>query len=651
MTPQTSPDWFTFNGIDADSGEYLQRPMTAEELLRLAHGESFDPSHLSDLQWRSDQASSGGHYGVVEGIDSADLAQTGWGVIFPAESDPAVRAALKPLLELRREQSSAKREGLYREYSGPDGYRPGESKPAFLARHGVGPGPVDPVKMPYYLLLVGDPESIPYRFQYQIDVQFAVGRIHFDRLEEYAAYARSVVDAETGKIALSRRAAFFGAANPDDAATQMSATDLVAPLAEFARTGHPEWTIDYVPAEEANKTRLASLLGGAATPALLFTAGHGMSFRNGDPRQASAQGALLCQDWPGPSWRQPVPESFYFAAGDLPSDARLAGLITMHFACYGCGTPQLDQFAPMGAAERAAIAPRAFVAGLPKALLAHPQGGALAAIGHVERAWGCSFRWNRAGRQVQTFESALKCLMSGQPVGAALEFFNSRYAELASDLTVELEDLKFNRPPDPYNLASMWTANNDARGYAIVGDPAVRLPLAEQGASEMRPERPTIMVSSRAAGNISAAPVFPQPAAPGPETAGAETEYGLLDPIRNAQAALTSTLQQVLSKLGETLQRAVESATTVEVATYVADDVSLAKFENGQFTGARLRALTRVSLDGKTLVCVPEREGKVDDDVWKIHSDALARALANRADMMKLAASAASNLLAGFKLP
>jgi hypothetical protein len=642
MTPQASPDLFTFNGIDADSGGYLQPPMTAEELLRFARGESFDASHLSDLQWRRDQATSGGHYGVVEGIDSTDLAQAGWGVIFTADSDPAIREALKPLLDLRREQASARREGLYREYSGPDGYRPGESKPAFLARHGVGPGPVDPVKMPYYLLLVGDPENIPYRFQYQIDVQFAVGRIHFDALEEYAAYARSVVDAENGKIALARRAAFFGVANPDDAATQLSASDLVAPLAEFARAGHPEWTVDLIAAEQANKTRLAGLLGGSATPALLFTATHGMSFRNGDSRQTSAQGALLCQDWPGPSWRQPVPESFYFAAGDLPSDARLAGLISMHFACYGGGTPQSDEFAPMGATERAAIAPRAFVAGLPKALLAHPRGGALAAIGHVERAWGCSFRWNRAGRQLQAFESALKCLMGGQPVGAALEYFNSRYAELSSDLTVELEELKFNRPPDPYNLASMWTANNDARGYAIVGDPAVRLPLAVQGASEMRPERPMIMVSSPA----TAAP----PAAPGPQTTATEPQYGLLDPLRNAQTALSGTLQQVLCKLGETLQRVVESAMTVEVATYVADDVSLAKFENGQFTGARLRALTRVSLDGRTLVCVPENEGKVDEDLWKIHSDALARALANRADMMKLAASAASNLLAGFKV-
>jgi len=31
---------------------------------------------------------------------------------------------------------------------------------------------------------------------------------------------------------------------------------------------------------------------------------------------------------------------------------------------------------------------------------------------------------------------------------------------------------------DPFELSGLWTAHNDFQKYAIVGDPAVRLPVA-----------------------------------------------------------------------------------------------------------------------------------------------------------------------------
>ncbi len=311
-------DLLYFNGVNGATGDYGLPPMSGDQLSEFLQGAA-QPEELGELRFRHGQKEEG-HFGVKEGVDPKKLDESGWGVIFAHDADPAVEEALAPLLELRSEQAGEH----YRCYRGSDGHRPGEAKAKFLARHGAGPGPADPAKVPYYLLIVGSPEKIPYRFQSQIDVQYAVGRLHFENVEEYANYADSVVAAESGKVALPRRMSFFGVENEGDKATRLSTRHLVGPLAEYLRkeaagkdTG---WQIEAFVKEEADKARLAALLGGAETPALLFTASHGMEYPKGDPRQLPHQGALLCQDWPGmEAWRGKgaIPQDFYFAGDDL----------------------------------------------------------------------------------------------------------------------------------------------------------------------------------------------------------------------------------------------------------------------------------------------------------------------------------------------
>lgn len=491
---------FFFNGVDATTGEYLESPKSAKQLAAIALSDSAlvrspfvmdaNAKHLRELDYRS-QVNKTESFGPRFGVDVGSVASAGWAVVFAKDTDPRIKEALSPLLALRAEQAGM----LYKECNGPNGYVAGESKDDFLTRNGAGPGPAVPERFPFYVMLVGDPEAIPYKFQYQLDVIYAVGRIWFDTIEEYSRYAQSVVHAESGKISLPRQAAFFGPQNPNDRATRLSSEQLLAPLAHRAeeRGRASGWTIDRIIGNDASRSRLTDYLGGSKTPALLFTASHGMGFPLNDHRQNAYQGALLCQDWNGPG-TGPVDRSHYFAAEDIVDSAKLAGLICFHFACYGAGTPRLDDFAYQQFQKPKAIATKSFVAALPRRMLGHPSGGALAAIGHIERAWGCSIVWRDAGAQIQAFEDAVDVLMQGMPVGYALESINQRYADLSSALSGELLDIREGRKPaDDYAIANQWTANNDARSYVIIGDPAVRLPLAPVGAAA--PERVAVNIA------------------------------------------------------------------------------------------------------------------------------------------------------------
>jgi hypothetical protein len=631
-----------FNGINCTTGAYLLPPSTPAEISRLARGEQFEKAHLSDLKHRVGENVD--HYGVRAGVDQRKLSETGWGVIFAHDAAPAIRDALKELLDHRREQAGE----LYKEYRAEKGYTPNKTKNQFLVQNGAAPGPVDPKKMPYYLLIVGDPETIPFAFQYQLDVQFAVGRIHFDTTEEYARYAHSVVQAEKEGLALPRRAAFFAAQNPSDEATSLSAKFLASPLAHWLQTTQAGWSLDTAIKKDATKARLGELLGGSQTPAFLFTATHGAAFDSTDARQLPHQGALLCQDWPGPFGQAagtPVSQQHYFAGDDVSDNAQLHGLISFHFACYGAGTPRFDDYAHRqpGVAQRSEIAPRAFVGALPKRLLAHPNGGALAVVGHVERAWGCSFLWGgRTREQTVTFESTLARLLAGYPIGAALEDFNERYAELAAGLSAELEDIKFGKVPDDLALSSLWTANNDARGYAIIGDPAVKLCVAPAGVTVTGGQGASIIVPAAASPSPSESTTSTNAAGGAPAAVpSGSVAFGAPD---GDHPDLSAAVHQFVERITQILGRAGDEGGTATVSTYVTTDLGRAKEGKGGAGVDTAKAVTRLGAGGDIEAYVPSNPAEASPEVLQHHLEMVRQALAHRADLVKATLEAAGTL-------
>jgi hypothetical protein len=323
-----------------------------------------------------------------------------------------------------------------------------------------------------------------------LDAIYGVGRLHFDTIDQYANYISSVIRYETATaLPNGRDVHFFGTRHIADKATKLSSLQLVEPLAcgrneqpgLLDRLGKSKFKEiyqgHYLPPAESTKQALREVFyppAGKPIPALLFTASHGVGWPIDDPRQKTAQGALVCQDYPGPGFGT-VNSSQYFAAADLDSSARVSGLVCFHFACYGVGTPEDDRFLHKEGTPPPRIANASFFSPLPQALLSHTNGGALGVFGHVERAWPDSILTTGAGAQLLPFVNALSYILIGNPLGFALKDFNERYMGQSTYLASLLEKKEYGLPVSDSDLVSTWMARNDAEAYILFGDPAVRL--------------------------------------------------------------------------------------------------------------------------------------------------------------------------------
>lgn len=464
------------NGINGLTGEYLVPPMTLEEAAGRARitappraQDGFFKKILSRLSEK--------FLGLPMDIEPTELSQAGWCIVFHADTPDAVRKTMQKLIDLRSKQAPPDRCKVM-------DYKTGESKDEWLVRHGVRGADVEPTLVPYYVLLVGGPESIPFEFQYYLDIDYAVGRIAFDNLDDYGRYVQGVLDYETGKkVANRREVVYWGTRHDADKATQLSADSLVSPLFRgIDADGSPKapaiatkmkFQSRCLLADEATKANLLETLHsrGNAVPSLLLTASHGMGgWPKNDARQRPASGALLCQDWDGFGGMNP---HHYLTAKDVEQDANLQGVVAFIFACYSAGTPKFDPFLWDPAGGPIEIAEAAFISALAQRLLT---AGALAVVGHIDRALGYSIRPYGVGPQLLPFRNFLGRVMGGEPVGHATADFSQRFATYSADLLGKLDpSLPNAMQPTDAALARAWIERNDAQNYVVIGDPAVRL--------------------------------------------------------------------------------------------------------------------------------------------------------------------------------
>jgi hypothetical protein len=463
---------YFFNGIDPD-GNYLFEESSVEQVCQLAQNEF---EKIPDDDQKRIQYLSTTKEKTFYGFDAPlqDVSEAGWAVLVHESTGEGILHEIERLRSHRKVHNDITDE-LCPEIitlSGIPEYR------KFLAERELFPGFGDVRKLPYYLLIAGGPELIPFRFQYELATEYAVGRITFKTREEYQAYIDQLIEYETSStVPTEREIAFWSPANIDDNATSISSRFLVNPLYDDLDSQinfQKKMFIGNKLGWEASKSNLVGLLTRKKAPALLFSASHGLGHQTIDSEEKTLlQGALITQDWEKGT---PVTADSLFSGEDLTRGGNVHGMIHFAFACFGAGTPSQDDYEKDYASSilRPYSSRYPFVSHLASQELVH---GALAFIGHVDRTWAFSFIGERQ-LHLEGFERVIRNMLWGKrawPIGHCLRDLYDKALHLSKSLLEDLHDMKFGRTFPPQLIADKWVERNDARAYALIGDPAVRL--------------------------------------------------------------------------------------------------------------------------------------------------------------------------------
>ena len=491
------------------------------------------------------------------GVDPNLLPAQRWGVIAPKglEGD-AMLEAITPLLRLREAEQEAP---IKRYRIDVDTRPPMDAKAAVRWKNDVySAEDVPRAERPRYLLVLGDLDEITLDLQQALSNGSFVGRLCFTKpdgapdLARYAAYAGKVATFAREPSAARQPEALFYVAADGTPAIEAGKAHLVTPCLDMASKGRERGTFPVSGIREisAQDGTAKGFLAGAAgdPPSVLLSVTHGLGAPEGGWK-------------PGEARRQQGALSLGREILDAEAVARvpfLPGGMWFCFACFGAGTPARSAFdtwlsalAGPGAyeglldsvlASLPGTGESAFVAALPQAALANPR-GPLAVIGHIDLAWSSTFTAeddpgrSRASRIFTTLEM----LASGKRAGVGLDTLMDAYRwtnhQLMTGYEQEADAAAAGRPsPIPEaTRANLWMLRNDLRAYVLLGDPAVRLPLAGSAAAVRSVQEYTQYHSTLASSHEI---VSPPPAAVEPSASPtvASKEAAVLALIRGDEA-------------------------------------------------------------------------------------------------------------------
>jgi len=400
----------------------------------------------------------------------------GWGIVAAetkgaSEADMAAGNDLPaPMQSLRKDRGDAP---ILR-------YREGEQRFRLLRNYAeqidvaIGQSPLGVARecIPYYLLICGSPDEVPWELQYILNAHYAVGRLHLSgpSLDNYVNALRSEWKASGADV----RKTLVWAVNQggDDITSLMRnliAATIYSKLSHDADLSAGVGFIDGAPA--ATAAELASALS-AAKPAVVVTTSHGQTYPLDNMEALANQlGLLVDQNYAS------------VQANDLLRNWQPAGAVWYAHACCSAGASARTSFS--GLTEEGSEVDRILkgvaqvgnkVAPLPTALLgaANPL---RAFIGHIEPTFDWTLRNPDTNQSLtSSLEEALyNELYQPSPVGYAFRRWYDRLASLYTSYDQEL--LAFGRGDN--TRAAMLKdllAARDVQSTVLLGDPTATLP-------------------------------------------------------------------------------------------------------------------------------------------------------------------------------
>lgn len=486
------------NGVPLDTAAHMQRL------------EQVDASHM-----------------LNPGKDPNLLPQQRWGVVAPEgpEGDRLL-ALIQGLIGWRQECQGGAPVSIYRVPRALSSVTDEAQESYTLWKNSVlnDPDRQKVSERPLYLLFLGDLDVLPFELQQSVAQERLVGRLAFPREQDYEAYVEKVLRWEKRPPSvLQPSRALFYTVHDGTQATRIGYSALMTTALEDLResrkeaAGLTEEELKQHILEMGSPRRFSieDMLSEAArdVPTVLFSMSHGL----GPPRDG----------WRSPTERWEMQGAMSLGKGErldaraLASRPFLPGGIWFYFACFGAGTPSTSAYWPWlkrlsdigqfrGELDSVLTAlpgshERPFIAALPQAVLANPQ-GPLAVVGHVDLAWTYGFQDHLTGvskrdRFTQILEQWLDGSRAGVGIGwlTGTEFgkVNTSLTELYKQLETS-QKLGISHPRSTAQLAHLWMTQQDLAGYILLGDPAAHLPRAT-ASTQLPAKRATPSIASLSA--------------------------------------------------------------------------------------------------------------------------------------------------------